>query len=208
MAEGLSIKEIVRRTGLARNTVRAALRSDAPPVYEREAKGSAVDAFEPAIRVLLAEFPRMASTVIAERIGWTGGRTVLQERVAELRPLYLPADPCQRTEYRPGELGQWDLWFPPVKIPLGQAQSAVLPVIVGALGYSRVITARMIPSREAHHILLGHLACLLDVGAVPRKGVYDNEAALVSRHGGKPVLSAAFQAFRGTLGMGVIVCKP
>ena len=35
----------------------------------------------------------MATTVIAERIGWPGGRTVLQERVAELRPLFLPADP-------------------------------------------------------------------------------------------------------------------
>jgi len=30
-AEGVSIKEIARRLGLARNTVRAALRADAPP---------------------------------------------------------------------------------------------------------------------------------------------------------------------------------
>jgi hypothetical protein len=100
------------------------------------------------------------------------------------------------------------LWFPPVKVPLGQGQSAVLPVMVGVSGYSRVIVARMIPSREAHDILLGHLACLLELGGVPRKGVYDNEAALVSRHNGRPVLTAPFQRFRGTLGMGVIVCKP
>jgi hypothetical protein len=40
----------------------------------------------------------MPATVIAERIGWTGGRTVFRERVGELRPVYLPADPCQRTE--------------------------------------------------------------------------------------------------------------
>jgi hypothetical protein len=38
--------------------------------------------------------------------------------------------------------------------------------------------------------------------------VYDNEAALVSRHNGRPTLTAPFQRFRGTLGMGVIVCKP
>ena len=30
-AEGVSIKEIVRRTGIARNTVRSAVRSDTPP---------------------------------------------------------------------------------------------------------------------------------------------------------------------------------
>jgi transposase len=207
-AEGLSIKEIARRTGVARNTVRSALRSDEPPSYRRERPGSAVDAVEPRIRELLSEFPRMPSTVIAERIGWQGGRTVLQERVALLRPLFLPADPCQRTEYQPGELAQWDLWFPPVKVPLGQGQSASPPVIVGVSGYSRTITARMIPGREAHDILLGHLACLLDLGGVPRKGVYDNEAALISRHNGRPNPTPPFQRFRGTLGMGLIVCKP
>jgi len=207
-AEGLSIKEIVRRLGVARNTVRTALRSEGPPVFDRKPRPSALDVHEVAIRHLLEEFPRMPATVIAERIGWERSMTVLKDRVRELRPLFSPADPCQRTEYRPGELAQWDLWFPPVKIPLGQAQQATLPVIVGVSGYSRTITARMIPSREAHDILLGHLACLLDLGAVPRKGVYDNEAALVSRHNGRPTLTPPFQRFRGTLGMGVIVCKP
>ena len=43
---------------------------------------------------------------------------------------------------------------------------------------------------------------------MPRAGVYDNEAALVHRQGGRPNLTEAFQRFRGTLGMGVIVCDP
>jgi transposase len=208
LAEGLSIKEITRRLGVARNTVRSALRSGAPPVFERKPRPSAVDAVEADIKKLLGEFPRMPATVIAERIGWDRSLTILKDRVRELRPLFVPADPCQRTEYRPGELAQWDLWFPPVKIPLGFGQVASPPVLVGVAGYSRTITGLMIPSREAHDILLGHRACLLELGGVPRKGVYDNEAALVSRHNGKPVLTAPFQRFRGTLGMGVIVCKP
>jgi transposase len=53
-------------------------------------------------------------------------------------------------------------------------------------GYSRIIVARMIPSRRVHDILGGHLACLHDLGGVPRKGVYDNEAALVSHQRGRP----------------------
>lgn len=208
LAEGLSIKEIVRRTGIARNTVRSALRSDAPPVFDRKPRPSAVDAVESEIRGLLAEFPRMPATVIAERIGWDRSLTILKDRVRELRPLFLPPDPSQRTEYRPGELAQWDLWFPAVKIPLGHAQSSVLPVIVGVSGYSRTTVARMIPSRGAHDILMGHLACLLDLGGVPRKGVYDNEAALISRHNGRPNPTPPFQRFRGTLGMGLVICKP
>jgi transposase len=177
-------------------------------VFDRKSRPSAVDAVDAEIRALLAEFPRMPATVIAERIGWDRSLTILKDRVRELRPLFLPADPSQRTEYRPGELAQWDLWFPAVKIPLGQAQAAVLPVIVGVSGYSRTIVGRMIPSRQAHDILLGHLACLLDLGGVPRKGVYDNEAALVSRHNGKPNPTPPFQRFRGTLGMGLVICKP
>lgn len=35
-----------------------------------------------------------------------------------------------------------------------------------------MIVARMIPSRKAHDILLGHLSGLLELGGVPRKGVY------------------------------------
>ncbi len=54
-AEGLSIKEISKRLGVARNTVRSALRRDAPPKYERKGPGSAVDALEPEIRKLLSE---------------------------------------------------------------------------------------------------------------------------------------------------------
>jgi hypothetical protein len=32
----------------------------------------------------------MPATVVAERIGWARGITILRERVAELRPLYRP----------------------------------------------------------------------------------------------------------------------
>ena len=81
-------------------------------------------------------------------------------------------------------------------------------MIVGLCGYSRMMVGQVIPSREAHDILSGHLACLLELGAVPRAGVYDNEGALLSRHGGKANLSDPFQRFRGTLGMKVIVLRP
>ena len=207
-AEGVPIKEIARRLGLARNTVRDAVRSPEPPRYERRRSPSAVDAFEPDIRRLLAAHPRMPATVIAERINWPRGKTILADRVRELRPVYLPPDPAGRTSYRPGELAQWDLWFPPVDIPLGPDALARPPVLVGVSGYSRFIVARMIPSRESHDLLLGHLACLVELGAVPRAGVYDNEGAIGRWRAGRPTLTAAFQAFRGALGMGVILCKP
>jgi transposase len=53
-AEGLPIKTIARTLGVSRNTVRTAIASDGPPRYERKPAGSAVDAFEDAIREQLA----------------------------------------------------------------------------------------------------------------------------------------------------------
>lgn len=86
-AEGMPIKAISRRLGVSRNTVKRALGSVGPPKYERAPKGSAVDEFEPLIRALLAEFPDMPATVIAERVGWSRSITVFRERVTALRPL-------------------------------------------------------------------------------------------------------------------------
>ena len=207
-AENLSIKEISRRLHLARNTVRAAVRSCEPPEYVRRGRASAVDAVEPEIRRLLREYPRMPATVIAERIGWERGITILKERVAELRPVYLPPDPAGRTMYRPGELAQWDLWFPDVDIPVGSGETARFPVLVGVAGYSRWIVAKMLPSRESHDLLLAHRDLLVAFGRVPRKGVYDNEGAIGRWREGKPVLTRAFQAFRGAFGMGVVLLEP
>lgn len=74
----MGIKAIARRLGVARNTVREALRSEGPPRYQRQGPGSVVDAVEPEIRALLSEFPLMPAMVIAERIGWTHGMMVLR----------------------------------------------------------------------------------------------------------------------------------
>lgn len=62
-AEGVPIKEIARRLGVARNRVRSALASDRPPSFRRPERGRVVDAYEARIRALLAEYPRMPATV-------------------------------------------------------------------------------------------------------------------------------------------------
>ncbi len=207
-AEGLGIKTIARRFGIARNTVRSAVRAEAPPRYERTRRGSIVDAVEPEIRELLRDVPDMPASVIAERIGWVRGMTVLRGRVAELRPLFVPPDPSQRTWYRPGELAQFDLWQPDVEVPVGYGQTAKLWTVVGVAGFSRLIGARMVPSRAAHDVLAGMLCVLEGFGAVPRNAVWDQEGCIGQIRRGKQVLTAEFQAFRGTLGMGAILVGP
>ncbi len=207
-AEGMAIKAIARRLGIARNTVRKALGSPEPPRYRRASTGSIVDDVEPRIRALLAEFPDMPTTVIMERVGWTRGKTVFFERVQQLRPLFQLVDPASRTEYQPGELAQCDLWFPPAEVPLGFGQAGHPPVLVIVSGYSRMIAAVMLPSRQAPDLLAGHWQLISGWGRAPKALVWDNESAIGSWRGGKPQLTEAMNAFRGTLGIKVIQCRP
>jgi transposase len=204
-AEGLSARAVAQQLGISRGTVARALACERPPVYQRAPKGSAVDAVEPAIRELLKQTPTMPVTVIAERIGWQRGLTILRDRVRELRPAYLPPDPVSRTVYQPGELAQCDLWFPAVDIPLGYGQSGRPPVLVIVSGYSRVITARMLPSRRAGDLIDGHWRLLANGWrAVPRTLVWDNEAAVGK--GGR--LTSEFAALAGLLAVKVHLCRP
>jgi transposase len=207
-AEGVPIKVIARRLRISRNTVRKALVSSSPPSYRRAAKGSIVDAVEPQIRALLAETPSMPATVIAERIGWDRSLTVLKDRLRELRPLFVPPDPVQRTEYLPGELAQCDLWFPPVDVPLGFGQAGRPPVLVMVCGYSRWLSATMIPTRQSADLLDGHWQLLSRLRAAPRSLVWDNEAAVGQWRGGRPQLTETMNAFRGSLGIRVVQCRP
>jgi transposase len=210
-AEQIPVKAIARLLGISRNTVRAAIASDAPPKYVRKPAGSVVDGFEPRIRELLQAYPRMPATVIAERIGWDRGLTVLKDRVRELRPVYLPPDPASRTSYVAGEIAQCDLWFPPVELPAGFGQvrrPAQLPVLTMVTGYSRWLSAVLIPSRKAEDLFAGWWQLISSLGAVPRVLVWDGEGAIGRWRGGRTELTGQCQAFRGTLAAKVVVCKP
>jgi len=213
-SEGLGIKAIARKLGISKNTVRRALRADEVPRYQRAPRGSIADAAEPEIREQLALCATMPATVVAERIGWDRSITVLREKVAQLRPLYLPADPVSRTAYEPGELVQDDFWFPPAEVPLGHGKVAtgreVPPVLVMASGYSRWMLGLMIPSRHAEDLVLGTWRLLQQLGGVPRQLVWDNEGGVGKFRGGgrPPALSAQFAELRGLLGCEIVVLPP
>lgn len=209
--EGMPIKVIARTVGVSKNTVKAALASEGPPRYVRRPAGSLADVAEPRIRELLKAWPLMPATVIAERIGWEHSIRTLSARVAELRPVYLPPDPAGRTAYAAGEVSQNDFWFPEITLPVdhGQTRTAKqLPVLTMVTGYSRWMSAVLIPSRSAEDLFAGWWQLICALGGVPRLLVWDGEGAVGRYRRGESELTADCQAFRGTLATKVYVCAP
>ena len=205
--ESLSIGEIVRRTGHGRNTVRRALRRDAPPAYRRPKRPSKLDPHRPRIHELLKDDPEIPASVIRERItedGYAGSKTILDDYVRELRPVFRPPRTYQRTIYRPAELCQFDLWEPKAEIPVGHGQSRRGYVVTAELGYSRALAGALVFSKEFCDIAFGMARCLTRLGALPAKLVWDREGAIHSG-GGRPTV--AFAGFCGQLRVGWIILE-
>jgi transposase len=75
-------------------------------------------------------------------------------------------------------------------------------------GYSRCPSAVLVPTRQAEALFAGWWQLIGTLGAVPRVLVRDGEGAIGRWRAGKAELTSDCQAFRGTLGAKVIVCKP
>ncbi|SMY01705.1 Transposase [Brevibacterium sp. 239c] len=200
-AENVPIKEIARRLGIARNTVRAALAATEPPRYTRKPTGSVVDAYETEIRKLLRDYPTMPATVIAERIHFPHSLTVLKDRLRDVRPEYVGIDPADRLVHEPGQAAQMDLWFPEPRIPTGWGNTLMLPVLVMTLTFSRFLSAVMLPSRQSGDLLAGMWQLIESVGATPKTLIWDREAAIAPK--GKPLDPVA--AFAGTLATRMVI---
>ena len=184
---GLTQREIHRRTGLHRDTIRNAINSDKPPKYERAPAGSRLDPFKDEIHRLLGEDPKLPGQRVRELItalGFGGGKTIVDDYLREVRPLFAPRlRVFQRTVYRPGEVCQFDLWEPRAQVPVGHGQTRRGWVVIACLGFSRVGAGALIFSKQTPDLLAGITRCLWQLGALPQVLVWDRQAGLHARDG-------------------------
>ena len=89
-----------------------------------------------------------------------------------------------------------------------EAEARQLPVLTMVTGYSRWASAVLIPTRSSADLFAGWWQLLQGLGAVPRVLVWDGESAIGRWRAGRVELTTQCQAFRGTLGTKVLVCKP
>lgn len=146
----------MRRTGLARNTIRAVLRSEAPPVYERSRAPSKLGPFKDEIHDLLRRDPKLPGVRVREMIeplGFDGGKTIVDDYLREVRPLFVKTRTHQRTVYRPREICQWDLWETSEHVPVGHGQTRRAWVVVACWAIPARALERLIFSKEAPDVL-------------------------------------------------------
>ena len=202
--ERLSIREISKRTGLHRKTIRRALAAETPPAYSRPAAVSKLDPFRDWICEQLRANPGIQSLRLREmaaELGYDGGKTIFDDYVREVRPRFLIKRTFQRTIYRPGELVQCDLWEPRALVPVGHGQTRRAWVVTTELCWSRVLAGALIFSKEAPDILWGLARCLGLIGVLPEKLVWDREGVIAPL--GRP--TDAFAGFCGQLGVGWVI---
>lgn len=179
--DGLSIRQIAKRLGHGRETVRKALASPTPPGYTRTRPAACpkLGPFASAIEQILADDAsaprkqRHTAMRLFERLrdehGYAGGydqvrRYVVKRRLRQ-RETHLQLD------HPPGSRLECDFGHIHVDLPEGRR---LVPVLLCVWSYSHYPFAVALPSEKTEAILHGMLCALEFFGCVPLEVWWDN----------------------------------
>jgi transposase len=210
VADGLSQREIARRLGVSRNTVRRLVEASEPPRYSRAPAGSMLDPLEGVLRRLLADWPEIraprVTEILREDYGYSGSVDLVRKRLALLRPRAVR--PAQRTGYRPGQVLQLDWGEMPTR-PRVAGRERRIYALVATLPYSGAQTAHFSFDLTAESFLEGHVRIFDWLGGVVRECVYDNlRSAVARRERDQITWNPRFLALRGHYAFHATACTP
>jgi transposase len=171
-ADGVGQREMARRLGINRRTVKRLVEASEPPRYERALVGSMLDPLGPAIRRLIDEWPAIKTPRVTELLrddyGYAGSVDLVRRRMALIRPREVRA--TQRTGYRPGQVMQVDWAEMPTRPEIAGRERRVYALIC-ALPLSGASTARFSFDMTVESFLEGHVRAFDWLGGVPRECV-------------------------------------
>ncbi len=222
LREGVSIREIARRTKLSRNTIRKYLANgELEPAYPKRKSPSNLDAYAD---TLASWLEREASRHRKQRrnlrqlhgdllaLGYRGSydrvaafarawRRQQQEAARVSRGTYVPL------RFAPGEAFQFD-WSEDWAVIGGERQK--LAVAQFKLCYSRAFVLRAYPLQTHEMLFDAHNHALSVLGGVPKRGIYDNMKTAVDKVGrGKArVINSRFRAMTSHFLFEAEFCTP
>lgn len=178
-AQGKPIRTIARELGLARNTVRAALKAEAQPCYTRPARPNPQLApFHDVVRRMALEQRFIGTRILRELVaqGYRGGKTALYQYLHTLKVAQPDPRVTVRFETAPGEQGQFD-WSPYTVVIGGQPTSIVAFGL--ALGYSRRKHHWVSGDETQSSVFEALEAGFQHFGGVPKELLVDNAKVFV-----------------------------
>jgi transposase len=209
-ADGLSQREIARRLGIGRNTVRKLVEASEPLRYSRAPAGSMLDPLEPVLRRLVETWPQIkaprVTEILHEDYGYGGSVDLVRKRLATLRPRQVR--PAQRTGYRPGQVLQVD-WAEMPTRPRIAGRERRIYALVATLPYSGAQSAHFSFDLTAESFLEGHVRIFDWLGGVVRECVYDNlRSAVARRDRDRITWNQRFLGLRGHYAFHATACTP
>ena len=208
-AKGFGIRAIARMTGHDRKTVRKYINAQACPRYKpRPKRPSKLDPFKEYLLSRMRE-GMFNCNVLLEEIraqGYSGGKSILKEFVAQYRPPRVP-QAVQRFETYPGQQARVDWAF--FRYHDG-ARWRTLYAFVYVLSYSRFgyveFTERMDLDTLLRCLLNAFEAC----GGVPQEVLFDNmkQVVLSRDEHGQPQWHPRMADFAALVGFRPKACRP
>lgn len=192
LRDKLSISEIAKRTGLARNTIKKWLRApgDVEPKYKRKPEGTKLTAFEPFIRAVLKadslrhKDSRRTARALFHQIkaqGYEGGYTRVTDFIRATREAqgrdsraFVPLT------FENGEAFQFD-WGEEGMLVGGVFHD--VQVAHMKLCASRAFFLVAYPTQSHEMLFDAHTRSFAAFGGIPKRGIYDNMKTAVDKVG-------------------------
>jgi transposase len=216
---GQSIRGVARDLKVARKTVKAVLEQHeherqhgAVPAElkaPRARRASLVDPHVETIQELLARYPKITVQRIWEELqprGYTGGYSILCERVGQLRPG--PQTPwVERFETGPGVQAQMD--YAVYTLDFTQEGRRRVNLFSLILSYSRRQYLRFVETQDQETTQRQHILAFQHLDGVAATCLYDNMKVVVSRYEDEqPIYNPRFLSFATHYGYRPIACRP
>lgn len=209
-AQGKSVQEIAQELGISRTTVRkylahpeAVLRRPQPP------RPSKLDPFKEQITKWVTEDHCTNCEVMfvrLQKLGYTGGISILKAFVHPLRPAVAGSAPVQRYETKPGEQLQFD-WGEFFYEEEGQKKKYY--GFAAILGYSRMRFITFVKRCDTPTLIRCFMEACEYFGGLTKVALTDRmKSVLLEMEENKPRWNPRFADFMVSIGMAARVCKP
>lgn len=212
---GTSQRAIARTLNLSRGAVERALseyhtaRNPGVPGETVPPRSSLLDPYVQVIEELVGRYPDLTAMRLLEELrsrGFTGGYTIVRERLRALRPQSAPR-PVIRFETVPGAQAQMD--YSPYDLEFTEEGRRRVHAFSYVLGYSRRQYLRFVEAQDFDTTLQQHVRAFEHLGGVAATCLYDNMKVVVTDYEGDvPLYNPRFLAFATHYGYRPVACRP